>query len=268
MIIGVCSGKGAPGVTILATALSLAWPGDTVLLEADPSGADLSFRLRPSGAGMTYLAREPTVLSLALAARTSAPGADLIPYTHRTSLGVRVILGVLGEDRAAMAPMWALVTEQIRAWPGTVVVDLGRLHAHHDALGLAAAADVLLLVAHHSVEGLFHARETAGDLLSAFGAGARSSPRVGVVIRAGRRQQDAAVREITHVLERVGVPVPVAGWIADDPAGVAALLNGSDDRRLERTALMGSVRELITRVHRTWVLDPSPAGRDRGGRAR
>ena len=47
MIIGVCSNKGAPGVTTLATALALTWPGDTVLLEADPSGADLPFRLLP-----------------------------------------------------------------------------------------------------------------------------------------------------------------------------------------------------------------------------
>jgi len=258
VIIGVCSRKGCPGVTTLATALALAWPGETVLLEADPWGAVLPFRLHPPG--MRFLAPEPMVLSLALAARTSAGGTDLIRYTQQTSLGVKVIPGpVTDPDRAVLRPMWSLVAEQVRSWPGTVVADLGRLHSGDEGLELAAAADVVLVMAEHSVDGLFHAREAATHLKRVLDDGSRGRHRVGVVIRAGHRQQDEALEEVTRLLQAVGSPVPVTGWVADDPAGVAELLTGRDSKRLRGSALMGSVEDLIARMHRIWTLDPGAA---------
>jgi hypothetical protein len=84
---------------------------------------------------------------------------------------------------------------------------------------------------------------------------------VGVVIRAGRKQQSDAIREVTRVLQAVGSPVPVAGWVADDPVGVAALAKGSDGFTLRRTALMRSVADLRDRLHRTWEL-PTPGPTD------
>ena len=45
VIVAVGSDKGSPGATTLATALGLVWPGDRLLCELDPRGADLPFRL-------------------------------------------------------------------------------------------------------------------------------------------------------------------------------------------------------------------------------
>ena len=44
MIVAVGADKGAPGVTTAALALGMVWPTDRVVLDADPSGADLPFR--------------------------------------------------------------------------------------------------------------------------------------------------------------------------------------------------------------------------------
>ena len=40
MIVTVCADKGSPGVSWTATVLGMVWPGERVLLEADPSGGD------------------------------------------------------------------------------------------------------------------------------------------------------------------------------------------------------------------------------------
>lgn len=38
MIVTVCADKGSPGVSTTAAALGMVWPGERVVLEADPSG--------------------------------------------------------------------------------------------------------------------------------------------------------------------------------------------------------------------------------------
>jgi hypothetical protein len=43
VIVAVGADKGAPGVTTAALTLGMVWPTDRVVLEADPSGADLPF---------------------------------------------------------------------------------------------------------------------------------------------------------------------------------------------------------------------------------
>ena len=49
MIVTVCSDKGSPGVTTLAVAIGLVWPVPRLVLEADPAGGDLAFRMRRTG---------------------------------------------------------------------------------------------------------------------------------------------------------------------------------------------------------------------------
>ena len=51
MIVTLCSDKGSPGVTTLAVALGLVWPVQRLVLEADPAGGDLAFRMRQPGGG-------------------------------------------------------------------------------------------------------------------------------------------------------------------------------------------------------------------------
>ncbi len=246
MIVGVCSEKGAPGVSTLATVLALAWPGERVLLEADPSGGDLLLRVHaPRG---EYLAREPTTLTLATAVRGGARGAALPEFAQPTSLGIRVIPGPLNAEAwTPMSTLWASVVGVLGEWPGTVIVDLGRLQPGHPAMELAAAADVLLLVTSATVEGLFHARERARELDVLLGGRQARSP-VGVVVRA-EPKDSSAVREVSQVLANL---VPVVGGFANDPTGVKVLLEGFDSAHLRRTALMRSGTDLVARIQRTW----------------
>ena len=48
MLIALASVKGSPGVTSAALALAAVWPNPVVLVEADPSGGDLTYRCRLS----------------------------------------------------------------------------------------------------------------------------------------------------------------------------------------------------------------------------
>ena len=247
MIVAVCSDKGSPGVTTLATVLSVVWPGERILVEADPSGGDLSLRMHAPGT--QYLAHEPTMLSLAMAVRSGAVGGGLSGYAQATSLGIAVIPGPpVAEAWTPMLHLWTQVSAQIQVWPGTVIADLGRLQPGHPGLPLVEAADVVLLLAKTDVEGLFHARERARDLTE------RTRGRVGVVVRAGSKDKNA-LSEIGQVLHHL---MPVIGSFADDPGGVKALLEGSDTAHLRRSALMRSGVNLVARIQRAW---PAPDAR-------
>jgi hypothetical protein len=271
-MIAVCSDKGSPGVTTLATALGLVWPGERLLLEADPSGADLPLRLRPGPGpdeGLDYLAPQPTVLHLAMDAQSRPPDGNsvLSHYAQPTSLGVPVIAGVLlAEAWTPMRAMWGPLTAQARAWPGTLIVDLGRLQPGHPGVELARAADVVLVLTRVSVADprvsladTFHARGRVKALAELLQRPAPAPPAVGVVVRAGRSRGDP-MREIGQMVAAIRAEIPVVGGVADDPAGAALLWRerpSSSD--LQRSPLIRSVTDLRARIQRTWSLPTAPA---------
>jgi hypothetical protein len=251
VIVAVCSDKGSPGVTTLSTVLALAWPGERVLLEADPSGGDLSLRMR--GPGTQYLTREPTILNLATAVRSGARGDALPANAQDTSLGIAVIPGPpVPEAWTPMLQLWSLVAARIQEWPGTVIIDLGRLYSGHPGLALAEAADAVVLLTTSTVDGLFHARERAAALERVLSQ-RPPRPRVGVVVRAGSRNK-GALSDGSQVLRHL---VPVVGGFADDPPGVSSLLAGVDSADLRRCLLMRSAVALAARIQRTWPVDTS-----------
>src|SRR5664279_6421681 len=146
MIISACSDKGAPGVTTTATALGIVWPGERLLLEADPSGGDLALRMRTAQGQL--LARQPSVRALAVDARSGAVVESLTSYAHQTSLGVPVIpaTDMRTEDFALIARQWPAVAGAADRWPGVVIADLGRLQEDSSAGPLAASSTVVLLL--------------------------------------------------------------------------------------------------------------------------
>jgi hypothetical protein len=252
VIVAVCSAKGAPGVTTLAAVLGMAWPGERLVLEADPSGGDLSVRLHAPGSA--YLAREPTVLTLATAVRSGAGTAALTHFAQATTLGVAVIAGpTAAEAWAPMTRLWDPLAKRVRAWPGTVIADLGRLQPEHPGMALAAAADVLLVLTTASLEGLLRARQRAQDLQQAQGSPPGRGG-VGVVVRAGRKDK-AAMREFGQVMAPL---VPMVGGFADDPGGVRMLLAGSDTAALHRSALMRSGTNLVERIRQAYPSSARP----------
>jgi hypothetical protein len=256
VIVAVCADKGGPGVTTLSTALALAWPGERILLEADPSGGDMALRMRLSGT--EFLAREPTMLTLATAVRSGAHGSGLSRYAQITDWGIPVIPGPpMAEAWTPMLHLWALVAEVIQDWAGTVIVDLGCLQPGHPGFCLAEAADVVLLVTTASLEGLFRGRERALELTRLLATSTRPQP-VGVVVRSSGRDQNST-SDVHRVLMHLA---PVVGGFADDPTGVRALRAGPGSAGLGETPLLRSAKELISRIQRT--RPESPRASERG----
>ena len=163
VIVGVCSDKGSPGVTTLAVALGLVWPGEQCLvIECDPSGGVLSFRMQHAEVG-GLLQPEPTVASLASVVRRGLSGDGLRRFCQPTTLGVPVIPGPLTAQRwVPVRGLWPQIAKELADWSGTVIADLGRMQPGNAALPVAQAASAVLLVGHADVEGLFGLRDRAG----------------------------------------------------------------------------------------------------------
>jgi hypothetical protein len=262
VILAICADKGAPGATTLAMALGVVWPVQRVLLEADPSGGDLAFRLRDRQSG--ELASEPTVMSLAADAREGLPAGSLAGYAQRTSLGVPVLLGPLSaEGFEPMARLWPQVAAEAQRWPGTVIADLGRLQLRHAAGPVAAAATgVLLVMRANSREDLYHGRDRAGELAGRLGQGPHGRSPLAVAVVCPSRDGRRAVGEVRQVLvsQAASSTIPVLGFLAEDVRGVAGLRAGELSRRLLGSELIRSARTLAESLLGWWPpLSPDSA---------
>jgi len=253
VIIAVCGDKGSPGVTTLATVLSMVWPYECVLAEMDTSGGDLAFRLHHGTGIGRMLAPEPTVLSLAAAARSGVAHRSLPDYAQLTSLGLPVVVGVgSAEAFAPMGRLWPTVATEVARWPGTVVADLGRLQPGNPAAAVAQAAAAVLLVGRPTLEGLYHLRERAVEVARLVGDPARGRTPVGVVMVCPLRQERKVVAEVNQMLEAAGSPAQVVGVLAEDGAGVEALWAGAVTRRLTGSDLLGSARAVAETLIGRW----------------
>lgn len=262
MIVAVCADKGAPGVTTLAVALGLVWPGRRLVLEADPSGGSLTFRTRGVGTG-GMLSLEPSVASLGAACRLGLSPASVARYVQPTTLGVDVIPGVLTPERyEPIRGLWPQIGAQLAGWPGTVIADLGRLQPGNAAMPVAHAATAVLLLGRADTEGLFGLRERAADLVHQLGDPSRDRPSLSVVLTGPVKQRKDAVRAAEQMLTAAGIPVPVAGYIAEDPAGAQGLWDGQVTRRVAGSELVRSARALAETVIGWWphlaVPEPTP----------
>ena len=245
MIVAVCADKGSPGVTTLALTLALVWPGERLLLEADPSGADLAFRLRRPD-GRLGLDPQPSVLSLAVDARAGLGAGSLPGYAQKTALGVAVIPGAAtAEDHHPMRELWPRAASEAAAWDGVVIVDLGRLQLGHPSLPLAQAATVVVVLARPSVEGLYRLRHRVVELEHLLAGPAHAAtPGIAVAVLAPRSRQRAAIDQTRRVLEAAGSTAGVVGAVTADPPGVAALYSSHLGWRLTRSSLLTSAAAL------------------------
>jgi hypothetical protein len=244
MIIGVCADKGAPGVTTLATALAVVWPGHKVLAECDPSGADLPFRLRHQHTG-NWLQPDPSITALAAVARLSPTAADLLDYAQPCTLGVPVIPGASTAERfAPVKALWPQVAQVLGAWPGTVIADLGRLQPGHPAAAVAKASTVLVLLARADLPGFFHLRDRVTELCATVGDPTREVNPVTVVVTGPAKTRNTALAEVSALLTSVGSPARVAGFIPQDRQAAQDLWAGQVTRRLAGSPLIRSVRHL------------------------
>lgn len=252
MIVAVCADKGSPGVTTLATALGLAWPGRRLLLEADLSGGDLAFWARHADTG-GLLADRPGLLTLAADARTGLPAEVLPRYAQATTWDVPVVVGPpSAQAYAPMRALWPAVAEVTASWRGTVIADLGRLQPGSPAVAVARAATAVLVLTRVSVGDLYHLRERVSELAHTLGDPSRSQHPVAVVVAAPRKEASAAVRQVAHMLQAAGSPIPVAGVAAVDPAGADQLRSGQVSKRVSGGDLVKSAQELAATLRSWW----------------
>lgn len=252
MIVAVCSDKGSPGVSTLAMALGMVWPGDRAVLDADTAGGDAPFRLWTASREQR-LAPSPSIAELSTAARLGLTPKGPMPFTQDCSLGVPVIPGLVSADRyRPMRAMWPRLAEQLAAWPGTVIADLGRLQPGNPALPLAIAATALLVVTRVDLEGLARMRERAAELAATVGDPNHERTPVGVVVTGPRRNRGFSVDQVRQVLLSVGSPVQVIGHWSQDQAGAQALWDGQVTRRLAGCDLIRSARSVAESVLAAW----------------
>lgn len=247
MILTICSDKGSPGVSTAAVALSVMWPGERVLLEADPSGGDLSLRLRtPQGENLPL---DRAVTSVAADAREGLPAGALARYAQQTSLGFPVLLGPMSaEGFEPITRLWPQVASAAHAWPGTVIADLGRLQLRHASSPVAAASTtVLLLTRAATSEDLFHVRQRAHELAGRLGQGPHGRSPLVVAVVGGSRAAPGRVAQVQQALaaQATTSTVPVAGFIAQDEKATAMLRDGLVTKRLLGSDLLKSAKELV-----------------------
>jgi len=156
-VIGVCSVKGAPGVTVLATALAAhGQSAGAVLIEADAAGGDLALKF---GIG-----QNPGLAQFAARARHPAPGRDVLDgLTSRIASQAFDLVPAPVEPAAVAASLGALA-----ASPGglaaagrrrPLILDLGRVDPRSPGFALVESCDVLCLVVRGDLASLGHARE-------------------------------------------------------------------------------------------------------------
>ena len=260
MILAVCADKGSPGVTTTAIALTMAWPGRAVLLEADTAGGDLAFWGRRHRDG-ALLDAEPSLLSLAADSRSGLPPDALPGYAQHTRWGIDVIPAPpAAQAFPPLRALWEGVAAAAATWPGTVVVDLGRFHSAGPAAALARAASAVLVLTPVTVDGLYHARDRVGDLVQSLGHPSRPAPPVGVVVRSPRRGGSAAEQQAAAMLAAAGSTAPVAGAVWDDARAAEEIRSGQTGKRTDRGDLLASAAGLARGVQRLWpdLAPPDP----------
>lgn len=166
--IALCSAKGSPGVTFLATALASARSAaGAVLVEADAAGGDLALAF-----GM---AESPGLAQVAARTRRarSGPHSELLADLVRdlTPSGPRVLSAPVA-PRAAETAVALLATRAhlltSAAEPAGVIVDCGRVTAPSSPTWpLLVACDVICLVVRGDVVSLGHAAVLAEALREA-----------------------------------------------------------------------------------------------------
>ena len=269
MIVSVCADKAsspsAAGVSTLALAVGMVWPGDRLVLEADPSGGDVLFYLPHADGGLLH--PEPTLLSLTADARAHLDPRSLPAYAQPTSLGVPVILGPpTPESFAPAGPLWPRLAEAAAGWDGVVLADLGRLHPRHAAAAaLLPLSHAVVLLTTADVVGLYRLRERvtvlAGQLVPAPAPDAAS--RLLVAVRTTRSQRRQAMMQVAALLDSIGSPALLAGVVLDDARAATAIKAGTRPaQRGTGAGLVGSARELIRALGTLGVVPSSSQSPD------
>lgn len=252
MLVAVCADKGSPGVTTASMVLAAVWPRQVVMVELDPAGGDVAILAKlESGAPV---AASPGLVGLAAASRIRSNDPALVEeHTQTLRGGVRTVPGLtVAEQTAGMTALWPPLTQAFRTASVDVIADLGRINTNSPVMGVATAAEVLVVVVTPTLAGVLHARERISRLSEALTDASGRRPLVVPLVVTRERVASADVREVNRVLHGTQAGVQPACYLADDPTGVSRLLTGEPvSGRLRRTSLIRSARVVADQIATT-----------------
>jgi hypothetical protein len=235
MIIAVTSWRGVGATTVaLFLAACMAEHDDAWLIEADPAGGTLAGRMQFTGDELGGLERVAFPMDHALPVESLHAVAQ-----HRGLLHIVTTPADPFRGHACHSPRVPWVPALLDL-PGMVVVDAGRVRAGTPARPLLAMADVVVLVTSPEVSAAVSTAEwvQATGRVSAGDSGLDDvEVRVVVVDAPG----GVGFTRSTLRTERW------TAWLPWDPGAVDLLHRGVDvdDRRLRRSALVSSTRDLV-----------------------
>ena len=214
-------------------------------MEADTAGSDLSFRLRPAATDGVLggrLAPDPSIAVLATAARLGLTDGRSAARTRRTPRwGCRWCPGCCPRNGSGpLRSLWPQVAPALAAWPGTAIVDLGRLHpGQPGAAGGAGVDGGAAADPGRPWRGCTTCGTGSRELVRhAWATPAGTGPNLGVVVTGELRDRRSSVEQVRQVLASIGSPAPVIGFVAHDPAGARGLWAGELTRRFAGSELV------------------------------
>lgn len=150
-IITLTSAAGAPGTSTTALGLALSWPGDSLLVEADPSGSSLipgwyRASINPTDRNVINIAMSTGRENLA-----STVLSQCISLSADASTGERrlALLGLTDPAQAAAITSWwpplATAFTELSAAGYTIIVDAGRCTQGSFPTALLEVADLVLM---------------------------------------------------------------------------------------------------------------------------
>jgi MinD-like ATPase involved in chromosome partitioning or flagellar assembly len=257
VLIAFASAKGSPGVTTTVNVLGDVWPTDVLVADFDPAGGDLALRHRdPYGEALDP---ERGLLSLAAAARRGVAQNELAYHVQTVDGGLNIVAGITRPEQVTgIGPVWPTLAHSLRGAGVDVLVDCGRVTPGTPVMPVLAAADALVFVVRPSIESYAHLRERLHWLSDPLQIGQLGSIPVGVIVVTSPSDSSAA-RDLDRLLQYAGLQVAVLGRLADDPKAVQAL-TGQASKRLGRTLLVRSARQVVTSVRSMAAGRSAPAG--------
>ncbi len=222
-LVCVAGGKGSPGATTLALALTLTAPefDEVTLVDADPDGGDL--------AAILGVPASPGLVTLAAATRHRFPSDELERHLRPAAPGVGLLAAPSSAEQAAasLLSLGRPFAEALAA--SNSIVDVGRWQPRSAAADLVREASATVLVIHPTVAGVSHARFQLEDLTT-------RSPRVIVACRGERPYSPEEVAAVIDCSEVLTLPT--------DRVGASLIAGRQSDRWLRRSALERAARAL------------------------
>ncbi|MEO9325866.1 hypothetical protein ABFT23_20400 [Nocardioides sp. C4-1] len=255
--LALVSAKGSPGTTMAALALAVQWPRPVAVVDVDPAGGDVLYRVRDEAGGP--LDPDRGLLSIGAALRRGAGETTLADHLQETAFGFPVLCGVPSpEQLAGIGGAWVHLPQVLTDHPGDVLVDAGRITTSSPVMGLVSQADVVCAVVRPDLEGSAHLRTLLRSLQAPLRVGQAGAPQL-CVLAVTAYKDTAAVPDLQRLLDHEGLPARVVGALARDDKG-ARLLSSARVGSVARSVLARSAIEPVERLAATPTRQPGPTG--------